>query len=742
MPNISLFKNAFANTPETSIVFEQYLENVKNGTWQDYVIEVRRIKQKGDKEAYNNAKAKVPSVTASGTFTYRNGNGLDVHSGIIAIDFDTQDNPDGIFADQLAADAYTYAIHKSIGGDGFVVYVKIEADKHLDAFLGLEVYYLNNYKMQLDKSCKNVDRLRFVSWDIDLTINPKAKIFKAYIPKKKQMPPNRVYTQGTNDVEHIINQVVSKGIDLTDNYANWIGIGFGFAKEYGEGGRSYFHSISSVNSKYDYDKCNAKFNNLLSRAGKADKSIGIGTFIFLASLQGVDIKTARTAHIEAIAKLRRSSVGTSGGCKTVEQAKANTLQYLADIDGIEGADVEQVVDKVMAMEAEQLKSSLTGDLLQDAINYVKMLDLRFNEITRGVELYNVPITDNDMNGLFLTACRVLKDSQKGKTLGYDTFERIVNSPEIEKYNPFMEFFQRNAAMKPTGLLDAFLECFIFEDSYKKEDKETLKFLAGKWLLSIVASMHGTYSIICLVLCGAMRKGKTNFFRYLLPPDLTRYYGESKLDREKDDEILMTQKLILLDDEFSGKSKKDSEKLKDLLSKQWFNVRPAYARRSEDLRRIAVLCGSSNNDDVLNDLTGNRRIIPLNIKNIDWVKYKQVDKTMLFMELYNLYIENPEVFMLDESDIASLNRITAINEETCTELEAINMYFGLPSDYPSQHPSFYTPTALKVEIENISKTLRVSPKKLGAAVKKLGVEKSPKKVNGSTIYGYYLVKLQS
>jgi len=239
----------------------------------------------------------------------------------------------------------------------------------------------------------------------------------------------------------------------------------------------------------------------------------------------------------------------------------------------------------------------------------------------------------------------------------------------------------------------------------------------------------------------MGKGKTNFFRNLLPPELSVYYGESKLDRGKDDEILMTQKLILCDDEFSGKSKKDAEKLKDLLSKQWFNVRPAYARRNEDLLRIAVLCGTSNANDVLNDLEGNRRIIPLDVKSINWEKYKEVDKTMLFMELYNLYIENPDGFMLDENDIASLNRITIGNEETCTEVEAINMYFGLPSEHPNQHPVFYTPTALKVEIENMSKTLRVSPKKLGSALKKLGIEKVGKKTNGSTIYGYFLIKLQ-
>jgi hypothetical protein len=37
----------------------------------------------------------------------------------------------------------------------------------------------------------------------------------------------------------------------------------------------------------------------------------------------------------------------------------------------------------------------------------------------------------------------------------------------------------------------------------------------KWLLSCVASWHGTYSVMMAVLTGAQAAGKTNFFRRLL-----------------------------------------------------------------------------------------------------------------------------------------------------------------------------------------------------------------------------------
>ena len=61
----------------------------------------------------------------------------------------------------------------------------------------------------------------------------------------------------------------------------------------------------------------------------------------------------------------------------------------------------------------------------------------------------------------------------------------------------------------------------------------------------------------LVLAGETQgTGKTHFFRYLLPNKLQNLYAESKMDNGKDDEILMTKKWIIVDDEMGGKSKEN------------------------------------------------------------------------------------------------------------------------------------------------------------------------------------------
>ena len=99
-------------------------------------------------------------------------------------------------------------------------------------------------------------------------------------------------------------------------------------------------------------------------------------------------------------------------------------------------------------------------------------------------------------------------------------------------------------------------------------------------------MQGDYSLAILVLCGDQGIGKTNFFRNLLPAELRSYYGESKLDAGKDDEILMCKKIILCDDEFGGKSKQEEETQRTILQA---NFQHPQALRTGP-RGLEPLCG--------------------------------------------------------------------------------------------------------------------------------------------------------
>lgn len=227
-----------------------------------------------------------------------------------------------------------------------------------------------------------------------------------------------------------------------------------------------------------------------------------------------------------------------------------------------------------------------------------------------------------------------------------------------------------------------------------------------------------------MLTGKQGTQKTNFFRNLLPKELSSYYAESKLDAGKDDEILMTQKLLIVDDEFGGKSKQEAKKLKDLSSKQYFSIRRPYGRFPEDIQRIAVLGGTSNDDEVLNDPTGNRRIIPLKVDNIDFDKYAKVDKKKLFIELYNEWSENKEGWMLTPNEVEWLNKSTLKHEQETEEYQLIQKHYELDNSY-----SFIiTSTDVKVSLEEKTRQ-KLSLYKIGQNMKKAGYTKKSKKING-------------
>lgn len=714
-------------TPFTNIDFEDYLQKIKDGDFQDEVLAYRTGKIE---------KLKLRGVTPSGIFSYRSAKSLIQHSGFIAIDIDTKDQIRTDFKElrnDLVKDSYIFGLHDSVSGKGGIVaYIKIVADKHYDSFLAIEKYFLDSYNIIIDKSCKNVDRYRFVSYDPETYINKKSKTWKTYL-KKAQVEPKYNYVFSNNDLDHIFEQIASRGYDLTNDYHDWYRIG-GALQNYFEGqkGRDLFHLVSQNSTKYDSQKVDELYNIIEKRS--SEKIATIGTFLWLCKTAGIDIKTKRTEHIERISKLRRKSVGTSGGSKNIDEAKKDAKKTL-EFEDITGDDVDDIIDKVFKLPENELNVK-SSDILADLKAFLKTLDLKFNEITRNYELNGEPMTDRDYNSLYIKAIE-----QVDEKITKDRLFSLIDSEHTLSYSPFSEFINKYKHLQPSGNFEKLCSAisysqYTYENGFKQPVEDYLEIFLKKWMLGIISSMHGTYSILILVLTGGQRAGKTKFFRSLLPDDLMSFYAESKLDEGKDSEILMTKKLIILDDEFGGKSKQDAKRLKELSSKQWFNLRRPFGKTSEDLRRLAVLCGTSNDDEIINDPTGNRRIIPINVTDIDHEKIEEINKIDLFIELYHEWVKDKDSFMLSKIDIDILNMCTSLNEQPSPEEEMILKYFR-PTEENKGNTIFLTNTEIKAFIEEKSPTIRLNTYKLGLTLKKLGFEKKAKKVSGATKIVYYL-----
>ena len=143
-----------------------------------------------------------------------------------------------------------------------------------------------------------------------------------------------------------------------------------------------------------------------------------------------------------------------------------------------------------------------------------------------------------------------------------------------------------------------------------------------------------------------------------------------------------------------------------------------------------MCGTSNDDEVINDPTGNRRIIPVNVINVDIDKMNEINKVDLFLELYNEWRECGDKWMLTKDEITILNNSTMMNEQPSSEEELILKYF-CPTESLGGNTAELTNTEIKAYIEEKAPTIRLNPYKLGLTLKKLGFEKRSKRVNGSS-----------
>lgn len=186
----SLFKNVADTAPE-NVTLDDFAEMVSGGEWSDLI---GRIRAEPDEDKQQALKRKLPCVTVSGTFQGgHNAANMVIHSGLICVDFDAHDNPamEGCAAEwreKLTNDPFVKLAFVSARGNGVAAVVRIEPDRHGDAFDSLMEYFKGEHGLNVDRSCRDVTRLRFVSWD-EAGSNAHARVFRRYsLAAPKEIP--------------------------------------------------------------------------------------------------------------------------------------------------------------------------------------------------------------------------------------------------------------------------------------------------------------------------------------------------------------------------------------------------------------------------------------------------------------------------------------------------------------------------------------------------------------------------
>jgi hypothetical protein len=299
---ISAFASAQATAP-IQTTLEKVLFSTKN------IDLINRIRSASTKEEKSTLKKQMPAATISGTFTKRNAQGLIQYNGLICLDFDGQDNDMSTDEMKSIVCAWPQTLYAglSVGGKGIFVIIPTNLDDHTWHGEMCDVLGQTIQKCGLvyDKACKDITRLRFLSYDENPFVNASCHVFDAkrmrqllQAKKEEQMsrPPRPLYTRnytvGTTldtvgRVEQYVEEIERARIDLTADYEDWLALGFALATELGSNGEPYFIRISRCSPKFKSDDDAAKKYENLVRTNA--QKYTIKTFFHMCHKNGIKI---------------------------------------------------------------------------------------------------------------------------------------------------------------------------------------------------------------------------------------------------------------------------------------------------------------------------------------------------------------------------------------------------------------------------------------------------------------------
>lgn len=153
---------------------------------------------------------------------------------------------------------------------------------------------------------------------------------------------------------------------------------------------------------------------------------------------------------------------------------------------------------------------------------------------------------------------------------------------------------------------------LLVDYLGAEDTEYVRAVTTKTFVAAVARIFnpGVKFDTVLVLVGPQGVGKSTIIK-MMGMD---WYSDSLTDiRGKEAFEQLQGSWIIELGELAGLRKAEVNQIKHFVAKQEDRYRVAYGRRVENFPRQQIFIGTTNNNDFLRDLTGNRRFWPVNVQ---------------------------------------------------------------------------------------------------------------------------------
>lgn len=731
---ISKYNNIKSQKPE-NIEFESYVGQIQYGANQSDVETARGLKKQGNEKEYKRIKSDTQVVFPSVQFNpgSKSADNIDSYSGIICMDIDEKVNKQTL--EKIKLDPFTFCVHKSFGGDGICIFYKINPDKFLNGWHNLSEYIMKEYQLPVDPSCKNTNRARYISFDSDIYYNPKSNTWKKYKVEVKEKPKSVNYVFIEDDFTRVLNEIVQRGIDLTKTYHDWLMMGFAIADKFGDNGLQYFKAISQNNPNFKHQDCEKQYNRCL----KSKRSgITIATFYYYAKLEGVEIYSDRSKKIINQASIHKKQGGNNAK-DVAENVKTTTGKECND-------DEVNAIKEILESNNEysQTANQDTPQLTQIKDFIIEVYRPYKDTLADVVFINDKPLDDTILNDIYYNCETHFDFTVKEKDV-----IAILNSSQIRQIEPITDFFDTYKDENVKGYIEKYANLVTLKCEHESRTIKAIKVeLFTKWIVGAVHNWLAPFNEekacpLTLVLSSKKQgSGKTSFFRHMLPKELRPYVTQSKTDsNDKDNMFLLCTNLLVYDDEFGGQALKDVKAYKMLSDQNIIKQRRPYAKAIKSYKRRAILGGTTNEVEILRDVTGNRRIIPFDVKEIDYDNLIKFDTNKLWVEAYNLYKSGYKWELYSEHDVNKLSELDRKFQEHKMSEGLFEIHFN-----KEMTKEFYIEKLMNIgEIISYFKkhfNVNVYPNEVKDSMTKLGVELKEhydnSKGRGRKCYKFYSV----
>ena len=682
---VSYFGNAKSAKKTKDIFISDYLELVCDPARKEAAEKLRELPA----AAYKKAKIYEPCITGSGTTG--KGRTLETKNGLAVVDFDVLPNEFKSwqeFKEHLQNDPYTFIVHYSLSSKGLALFVKIPIENNFkEIYLSLAEYYDLMFGAKID-FLADESRLRFLAYDPKPFYNPNSEVYTDTLQQEEKPAPTQ---QQDND-------------SALDSFSS------DPATAFNNSGLAGLEIVNEILTDLDYTITAGKKPAFYEyqRAGGSPKSI------------------AAFYNSDAV-KFTRFSENT--GLKKEHYNLYEIYKELRNFDDY-AAQKELAGLGFGTFNGAQPMPSKGKESYSSTIDFLEPKNLRLNQLTGFVEIAGSPLNDTHTAQL-ITELSLRSGKNQSREILQTCIDVISNK---NQFHPFIEMVKQLEDLPATDFtqaneMDKLNDCFI-----SSTPKELRLIYLSRWMLGLF-DLHllNRMTKNVLILSGSQNSGKTSFAKNILP-EASQQYGkvvEFNQNKMVDAKVNLCSLLVSCFDEFEDiltKSKTLSDFKNLTTSYDIFERRP-YRRNPEQMFRSAIIMATTNEKNILNDSTGNTRFLTIDVQAFDFKKYNSLDMLKVWRAIYDLHLQG-QTSVLNEAE-----RDLQANENINFESE--DFVCGLiEKSFYQDESGFITATDILIELDKATKQ-NISVKRIGQALRKMGIERKSKRVASVPKYGYAL-----